>query len=205
MDPDFQTSLGPSNHMRFLQLLWLTSKNELILFQCKQCFCNFHYYVQILETFAVYSNGNYKTIAWIGKELVHFLKWATTAKETSCGLMDPMRFENLGPSNHMSFLCTHVFWWTQKPHVVWWTLKIIKGPSNNMRFWVHQNTWGFGRVVGPDKIWKIEWWSKKSDRIDLTMNLWLSIAYIYLILPHLMAPGHFPKQNILRILIVGFR
>ena len=24
MDPDFQTSLGPSNHMRFVQLLWLT-------------------------------------------------------------------------------------------------------------------------------------------------------------------------------------
>ena len=42
MDPDFETSLGPSNHMRFLRLLWLTSRNEVILFWFKQYFCNFH-------------------------------------------------------------------------------------------------------------------------------------------------------------------
>ena len=48
--PIISTPLGPSNHMRFLLLLWLTSINELILFWFKQCFCNFHYYVQILET-----------------------------------------------------------------------------------------------------------------------------------------------------------
>jgi hypothetical protein len=57
-------------------------------------------------------------------------------------------------------LCTHVFWWTQKPHVVWWTLKIIKGPSNHMRFWVHQNTWGFSRVVGPSK--HMRFWEGKT-------------------------------------------
>ena len=63
----------------------------------------------------------------------------------------PNEVEYMGPSNHMSFLCTAVFWWTQKPHVIWWTLKINKGPSNHMMFWVHQNTWGFSHVVGPSK------------------------------------------------------
>ena len=72
----------------------------------------------------------------------------------------PNEVENMGPPNHMSFLCTHVFWWTQKPHVVWWTLKIIKGPSNHMRFWVHQNTWGFSRVVGPSK--HMRFWEGKT-------------------------------------------
>ena len=69
--------------------------------------------------------------------------------------MDPMRFKSLGPSKDMSFLCTHVFRWPQKPHVFWWTQKIIKGPLKDMRFgsikrhevwvekWVHQKTWGF--------------------------------------------------------------
>ena len=47
--PIFSTSLGPLNHMRFLQLLWLTSKNELTLFWLKQCFWNSQ---KILETFA---------------------------------------------------------------------------------------------------------------------------------------------------------
>ena len=61
----------------------------------------------------------------------------------------PNEVENMGPLNHMSFLCTPVLWWTQK-NVVWWTLKIIK-PSNHMRYWVHQNTWGFSCVVGPSK------------------------------------------------------
>ena len=75
--------------------------------------------------------------------------------KTSCLMMDPLRFENLGPSKDMSFLCTHVFRWTQKPHVFWWAQKIIKGPLKDMRFgsikrhevwvekWVHQKTWGF--------------------------------------------------------------
>ena len=78
-----------------------------------------------------------------------------TKFKTSCLMMDPLRFENLGPSKDMSFLCTHVFRWTQKPHVFWWTQKIIKGPLKDMRFgsikrhkvwvekWVHQKTWGF--------------------------------------------------------------
>ena len=69
--------------------------------------------------------------------------------------MNPMRFKSLGPSKDMSFLCTHVFRWPQKPHVFWWTQKIIKGPLKDMRFgsikrhevwvekWVHQKTWGF--------------------------------------------------------------
>ena len=65
--------------------------------------------------------------------------------------MDPMRFKSLGPSKDMSFLCTHVFQWTQKPHVYWWTQKIIKGPLKDMRFWGHQKTWGFGWEVGPSK------------------------------------------------------
>ena len=65
--------------------------------------------------------------------------------------MDQMSFKSLGPSKDMSFLCTHVFRWTQKPHVYWWTQKIIKGPLKDMRFWVHQKTWGFGREVGPSK------------------------------------------------------
>ena len=47
--PIFSTSFGPLNHMRFLQLLWLTSKNELTLFWLKQCFWNSQ---KILETFA---------------------------------------------------------------------------------------------------------------------------------------------------------
>ena len=47
--PIFSTSLGPSNHMRFLQLLWLTSKDELILYWFKQCFCSAQ---KISETFA---------------------------------------------------------------------------------------------------------------------------------------------------------
>ena len=80
--------------------------------------------------------------------------------ETSCLLMDPMTFKSLGPSKDMSFLCTHVFWWTQKPHVYWWTQKIIKGPSNNMRFWVHYYTWGFGRIVGPSK--NMRFWEGKT-------------------------------------------
>ena len=33
------------------------------------------------------------------------------------------------------FLSTLVFWWTKKPHVYCWTQKIIKGSSNDMRFW----------------------------------------------------------------------
>ena len=40
-----------------------------------------------------------------------------TKFKTPCLMMDPLRFENLGPSKDMSFLCTHVFRWTQKPHV----------------------------------------------------------------------------------------
>ena len=43
------------------------------------------------------------------------------------------------------FLGTYVFWRTQKPHVFWWTQKIMKGPLKDMRFWVHQKTWGFRR------------------------------------------------------------
>ena len=54
---------------------------------------------------------------------------------------------------------TYVFWWTQKPHVFWWTQKIMKGPLKDMRFWVHQKTWGFRRgkkrwdmsFLGPSK------------------------------------------------------
>ena len=65
--------------------------------------------------------------------------------------MDPMSVKILGPPKDMSFLCTHVFRWTQKPHVYWWTQKIIKGPLKDMRFWVHQKIWGFSRVMGPSK------------------------------------------------------
>ena len=43
------------------------------------------------------------------------------------------------------FCGTYVFCWTQKPHVFWWTQKIMKGPLKDMRFWVHQKTWGFRR------------------------------------------------------------
>ena len=70
----------------------------------------------------------------------------------------------LSTKAEMSFLCTHVFWWTQKPHEVLGPLKHMRfqlrsgsikthevlrgenfenpyeGPSNHMRFWVHQNT-----------------------------------------------------------------
>ena len=35
-----------------------------------------------------------------------------------------------------------------------------KGPSNHMRFWVHQNTWGFSRVVGPSK--HMRFWEGKN-------------------------------------------
>ena len=48
-------------------------------------------------------------------------------------------------NSSIKYLGTYVFWWTKKPHVFWWTQKIMKGPLKDMRFWVHQKTWGFRR------------------------------------------------------------
>ena len=56
--------------------------------------------------------------------------------KTSCLLMDPMRFENLGPSKDMIF-CALMSSGGPK------NLMSIDGPRkslNDMRFWVHQKT-----------------------------------------------------------------
>ena len=79
--------------------------------------------------------------------------------KTSCALMDPKPhviwwtltrdFKFFPSQNLMCFdgpttrLKPHVFWWTQ--NITWF--KGFQGPSNHMRFWVHQNTWGFRLVV----------------------------------------------------------
>ena len=91
--------------------------------------------------------------------------------------MDPMRFKSLGPSKDMSFLCTHVFPWTQKPHVYWWTQKIIQGPLKDTRFWVHQKKWGF--MKGKKSETRVFWvhqntWGFKRGRVhQKTWGFWV--------------------------------
>ena len=124
-------------------------------------------------------SGTWQFLSQIGHKKLPLLNWFKKAQFWSNGCqilsisffrqvsMKPLLRQHKILSGTWQFLFqighknfgTYVFWWTQKPHVFWWTQKIMKGPLKDMRFWVHQKTWGFRRgkkrwdmsFLGPSK------------------------------------------------------
>ena len=101
----------------------------------------------------VHSGWRRRCVRWSG-----FLGLRGLGLSISVGLLSV----RVNKSNMLSFLLKkpHGLWWTQWGLEIWvhqsiWaflhscvlvdpkTLKIIKGPSNNIRFWVRQNKWNF--------------------------------------------------------------